>query len=287
MGDGADANGPVPVTLPGGRWSDGARHQVATLRPLSGWDEEAALEAGAEPAAHRVTALLARCVLTLEGRAVNAETIRRLGVGDREALLWHLRRATVGENVEAVVGCPGCGEKLDLDLRVGDLLQAPYETWDAQVTERLGGREVTFRVPTGADQERVAVQARTDPSAAAAALLAGCVVSIDGAGLAPGGALDEEVAAALSARLAELDPQAEAVLSVTCPACGDAFTTPLDAAGFVFEEIARRGRHLLREVHALAWYYHWSEAEILGMTATRRQRYLALIDEALEQAGAR
>lgn len=287
MGAGADADGRVAVTLPGGLWADGARHQRATLRPLSGRDEEAVLDTVAEPAAHRVTAVLARCVLALEGRAVDAETIRHLAVGDREALLWHLRHMTVGEQVEAVVSCPACGDKLELDLQIGDLLQGPYQTWETQVTEQLAGREVTFRLPTGADQERVAVQARTDPSGAAAGLLSACVISIDSAGVEHGGALDEEVAAALAARLAELDPQAETLLSVTCPACGEGFTAPLDAAGYVFEEVARRGRHLLREVHALAWHYHWSEAEILAMTAARRRRYLDLIDEALEQAGVR
>jgi len=33
-------------------------------------------------------------------------------------------------------------------------------------------------------------------------------------------------------------------------------------------------------VHTLAWYYHWSEAEILALPRARRQLYLSRIDRA-------
>ena len=31
------------------------------------------------------------------------------------------------------------------------------------------------------------------------------------------------------------------------------------------------------EVHVLALHYHWSEAQILALPATKRRRYLALL----------
>ncbi|HEX7048849.1 MAG TPA: hypothetical protein VF188_01455 [Longimicrobiales bacterium] len=42
---------------------------------------------------------------------------------------------------------------------------------------------------------------------------------------------------------------------------------------------------LYREVHHLAFHYHWSEAEILAMTRSKRQRYLSLLAQHLEAAG--
>lgn len=285
MVNGPGARAGATVTLPGGLWVAGTRHQRATVGPLTGWDEEALLDSATAPAAHRTTALLARCVDELGDGPVDASTVRSLGVGDREALLWQVRRLTVGSALDAVVSCPDCGDKLDVALRVDDLLHDPYDEWPKQRTETLAGRAVTFRPPTGRDQERVAEQARTDPAAAGRALLAGCVVAIDGTDVDEGEGLDDALVEALSTRLAELDPQAEALLSVTCPTCDEAFTSPLDAAAFVFEEIARRSRYLHREVHVIASSYHWSEAEILGMTAPRRQRYLDLIDESWPGAG--
>jgi len=34
---------------------------------------------------------------------------------------------------------------------------------------------------------------------------------------------------------------------------------------------------LYEEIHVIAMHYHWSEAQILALPCTRRQRYLALI----------
>jgi hypothetical protein len=44
-------------------------------------------------------------------------------------------------------------------------------------------------------------------------------------------------------------------------------------------------KHLYREVHLLAFFYHWSEAEIMGMTAKKRHLYLDLLTEALTEEG--
>jgi hypothetical protein len=40
---------------------------------------------------------------------------------------------------------------------------------------------------------------------------------------------------------------------------------------------------LYREVHLLAFYYHWTESEILSLTRSKRQRYLALLAGHLER----
>jgi hypothetical protein len=41
---------------------------------------------------------------------------------------------------------------------------------------------------------------------------------------------------------------------------------------------------LFEEVHALALHYHWSEREILAMAPSRRERYIALLADALRIA---
>lgn len=45
--------------------------------------------------------------------------------------------------------------------------------------------------------------------------------------------------------------------------------------------------NLYKEVHHLAFHYHWAEAEILAMSRAKRRRYLALLVEHLgaEDAG--
>ena len=41
------------------------------------------------------------------------------------------------------------------------------------------------------------------------------------------------------------------------------------------------GGQLFREVHSLAFYYHWTEAEILGLARERRRMYLSLLSDAV------
>ncbi len=50
------------------------------------------------------------------------------------------------------------------------------------------------------------------------------------------------------------------------------------------EEIDHRLPYLYREVHLMAWYYHWSESDILNMSRLHRRIYLDLLDETLREA---
>jgi hypothetical protein len=253
----------VLVTLPGGRWRDGRCLRDARVRPISGREETFLVEAAGLSHAELTTALLDRCVTVEPGASA-----RELSAGDREALVLHLRRATFGDALRCVVSCPACGEQLDLDLDVRDLLVAPAD--DAAETYELrgGGR---FRLPCGRDLEEAARAATAaGVEAAADALLRRC---LDG-GDEP---LTAAEAAELSAAIAARDPQAEILLDVACAGCGGRFDVELDAAAFLFRELAQRADALAWEVHRLASHYHWSEAAILALSLERRQRYLELI----------
>jgi hypothetical protein len=287
------------VLLPGGLWADGVCHRKASLRPLNGDDEAFLLDtAGVLLPAERTTALLARCLVRLEGleRAVQQpeELARALTIGDREALLLHLRRLTGGERLPCVLHCPapGCGQPMDLDLRVSELLLPPYAQPQPEHKATLGddgtATHVRFRLPTGADQEAVAVPAITDPDAATDLLLRRCLLQIAvgderATEVTTETDLPEAVRRELPELLVRLDPQAELLLNLTCPSCGHALTALFDAAAYLFQEVSDRASHLYHEVHLLAFYYHWSEAEILGLSAARRQRYLDLLAEGLSE----
>lgn len=281
------------IQLPAGYWLDGERHRDATLRALTGRDEEFLLESGPDLLpVHRTTLLLTRCLTRLGPLTpVNRDAVRSLTVGDREALLLHLRRLTLGDVVQAVVSCPepDCGERLDLELRVSDLLLPAYdrETAVNEVSIQENGTtyRVRFRLPTGADQEATASLAADDGEAAATLMLHRCVEAVVVEGEEDRAIEDWPPALRrhLPGIMADLDPQADLVLNLHCPVCEQAFSVTFDTGAYLFQEILARSRHLYREVHLLAYYYHWSETEILGMTGVRRQRYLDLLGEALTE----
>ena len=281
------------IELPGGFWVDGERHRTAGLRPLTGEDEAFLLETGESLLpAHRTTILLGRCLTRLgPWEPVVGTAVRSLTTGDREALLLHLRRLTLGERLHCVSTCarPECFEKMDLDLGVGDLLLPAQPHWPENYQTRMVENGTTYRVrfrlPRGADQEATAVLAGSDPESAAELLLKRCIKSITAARPGrPARPLQEcppSLARHVSARMAEADPQAELRLNLNCPQCGHAFFTLFDTATYFFQEMADRLRHLYQEVHRLAFYYHWSEAEIMGMTGRKRRRYLELLGDNL------
>ena len=114
-------------------------------------------------------------------------------------------------------------------------------------------------------------------------VLARCVLAAMHAGVAHDGArLPESVVAALVAAMAAADPLADIRLGLICPACGHAWQVLFDIVTFFWSEIDAWARRTLREVHALARAYGWREAEILALTARRRQHYLEILaDERL------
>jgi hypothetical protein len=138
----------------------------------------------------------------------------------------------------------------------------------------VGTRLVRFRLPSGGDQEAVL---GVDASIAASELLNRCVFDDSGR------SLSEEEREAVIAEMERLAPRVELELDAVCPECGHSFIAPFDTTAFFFEEMRASRDQLLREFHALAFYYHWSENDILSLGRDRRRTYLGLLSEALRQ----
>ena len=221
--------------------------------------------------------------LTLLERAYPESTrhsLAQLPLGTRDRLLLEVRGETIGRALEAMAGCPSCGEMLEFGLAIEDLLAdnagdpPPGEEESSREHEAaVAGYELRFRLLNSTDL--LAVAACPDLEAARAALVERCVLGArrDAAEVAAAD-LPQEVVAALAERLADSDPQAETLIDLSCPACGDAWRTELDLSGFVWEEIQVRALSLFDEVDILARAYGWSEAEILALDAVRRHVYM-------------
>ena len=77
--------------------------------------------------------------------------------------------------------------------------------------------------------------------------------------------------------MAACDPLADIRLELCCAACEHRWSLALDPVTFLWARVAEHARLLLREVHTLAWAYGWQEADILAMSARRRQYYLDMV----------
>lgn len=262
------------ITVPHGLLDGDRRRSTAELRLPTGADEAALHAARDRSRAEQVTGLLARCVERIDELEMDEDAARALTVGDREALLLHLRMSLFGERLSCVVECPECGEPMDVDLLVSDLLVPPYEEVRERYTVVLtvpGGGEADVRLVTGADQE-AAVRGGVEE------LIDRCV--LDFRSREPRS--PQLLAEALSPALADLDPQAEITIDAVCPSCEEPVSALVDAAGILLAELTDGDDRLFHEVDALARTYHWSEAEILGLDVHRRRRYLDLLTEEVE-----
>ena len=78
-------------------------------------------------------------------------------------------------------------------------------------------------------------------------------------------------------------PQIELTMEGKCPACGHEFAVPFDLERFFFSELRTSLDLLYREVHYLAYHYHWSEREIMEMSRLKRRRYMQVLADEIER----
>lgn len=202
----------------------------------------------------------------------------QLSVGQRDAWLIAIRESVFGSRFEGYAQCPGCCEPLEFTFGADDIRVAtPGEEHE--------GRTLSFQdedyaiqahLPDSADL--LAIAGCQDVANARALLLERCIENAAHQGTKiTVSELPDNVIAALGEAVIERDPQAEIRLELACPSCGHCWFAVFDILVFLWQEIARSAKHLLRDVHLLASAYGWSEAEILALSAVRRRLYLDMV----------
>lgn len=195
------------------------------------------------------------------------DQLAQLSLGQRNRALIDLREALFGAQLESVAACPQCSEQLTLALTTNDLRATTAPPLATLLLESETGA-ITFRVPNTLDLIEAAQ--RHDVASARQALLRRCVNQ-------PIDSLPERVIAAITQAMAQADPQADVQLALTCPACTHTWPVAFDIAAYLWTEINAWANRLLVEVHQLASAYGWREADILALSAYRRERYLEMI----------
>jgi hypothetical protein len=205
------------------------------------------------------------------------DELARLSIGRRDSWLLMLRELTVGAQLASVVPCPRCGEQLELELNIRDLrLTDPTVTIEPESTVNLAEFTIQIHLPNSYDL--AAVVGCPNVETAYRQLLQRCIVQIDRSGERIGSdQLPLAVLQQLSAQIAEIDPQAEIILTPICPACEHTWQVLFDIVTFFWTELSDRARRLMQEVYLLARSYGWREADILAMSPLRRQFYLELV----------
>jgi hypothetical protein len=288
--------------LPGGYvGEDDVVHRQAELIPFTGQEEELLNSSGELVNARLVTRVLSRCVCRIgDIEPVTEEIARNLLVGDRQYLLLKLREVTFGDGVQDAVNCPwpDCGKKVDIDFSLKDIPVKELENRVLYHSLRLSlqaafidekgekHRKIIFRLPNGRDQEVLSSLLVENEAMALTKLLERCIQKIGpfkNLGTKFIHKLNPRARLEIEKHMEKIAPQVELTMDAHCPECGRKFELPFNLQDFFFGELQINQDLLYREVHYLAYHYHWSEGEILQMPRDKRRKYIEILADEIEQ----
>lgn len=184
-----------------------------------------------------------------------------LGVARRDAALLAWHTTLFGPRWRAFAQCPACDAVLEYDIPVArEALTAPP---DAIEVEAEGTRWVA-RWPDSRDLADAAACPDRD---AARAMLVRRIIAAE---------VDPATVTVVLAALAAAHRGCW-TMSLCCCDCSRSWEVVFDAGEFLWRELRAAARRILREVDVLARVYHWSEADILALSDTRRHAYLEMV----------
>jgi hypothetical protein len=175
----------LTVMLPSGLVDGEDLIQHAIVRELNGFDEEklSRLDMDKNPAIF-TTKLLAMAVESIGSRTPNEETIRQLLMGDRDALVVGIRRATYGNLVPFKLTCSECEQlsQVDIELDKDIEVQIPEDPRKREFEVPLRrGAIAKIALINGAAQEAFSEgQSKKTQAEINSLILARTLISIDG-----------------------------------------------------------------------------------------------------------
>lgn len=214
--------------------------------------------------------------LTLLDRAcpdLEWEALARLSIGQRDRLLMAMREATFGSRVTALATCPECSEQLEFtfgieDIRVPGVSLEPVHA----ISLETEGLLLRFRLPDTRDL--IAIAMPGDEQRFRGQLIDRCLLSAQTISGQRPHKIPEAVLLKMEEEMSKRDSQASVEIALDCANCHARWGAPFDILAFFWDELTAWAHRLLAEIHTLATRYGWREADILEMSAMRRNIYL-------------
>jgi hypothetical protein len=221
----------ILVDLPGGTVIGGEVVKTAVVRELNGRDEEAIIRA--DSSARMFSIIVSRATVSVGDNKATDEILDRLLVGDRDALLLGIYRATFGNTCELSGYCEGCSEYKAVEINVIEDIKSKILPDARETNFFVQGKNKEFLValPTGATQKKLLANPDATIAETLTALLEHTVLQIDGKpvfskqqiqtlGLVDRRAIADEIADR------NPGPQFDPV-KVTCPDCESEVQVPI------------------------------------------------------------
>jgi hypothetical protein len=204
-------------------------------------------------------------------------SVENLSVSVRTLYLLKLVETTTGQtHLDVRLKCrkTGCGQAFELEVLFAELraLPAGTENRTTAILPLIGS--ITLRAPTGSDQ--LAWRKESFLTAQAALVAMARRLTQDPERIPEH--LTSEQLVALDMAMEEADPLMAFTIQTSCPHCGGSTEVGVDIEALALDVLAEYRKELLRDVHALAKTYGWTEAEVLGVPRGRRMEYKRRIE---------
>src|SRR5262245_31703658 len=222
-----------------------------------------------------VTDILECCATSGNGKSPERNLLWELQVGTRIECL--LRIVSLSGAFEAAFIERGrneeCGEPLEFELSLNDLLSLPDEPGDF-VSVQCGDETLVLRKPTGADQRDWAARVFPNDLASIESMVQTLIVRDS----EPLPRLHYESLALVDQAMQAADSLVDFNLELICPHCESSSEFEVDLQTLAIQRLGQCQRRLLTTVHLLARHYHWSEQQIFAVPPWRRDHYLKMLE---------
>lgn len=221
----------ILVDLPGGTIIDGEVVKTAVVRELNGKDEEAIIRA--DNSAKMFAIVVNRATVSLGSTKATDELLDRLLVGDRDALLIGIYRATFGDTAELSGYCDGCSEFKTVEINVIEDIKFKVLPDARETSFFVKGKNKEFLVnlPTGITQKKILANSEATMAETLTTLLEQTVTQIDGkpvfskSQIQALGIVDRR---AIADEIADRNPGPQFdPVKVTCPDCESEVQVPI------------------------------------------------------------
>jgi hypothetical protein len=280
------------------------------IRQLNGYDEQFLRETKKYfSTLYRIKNLLSKVIsvdLTpIAGNDKYLNTIvNDLTIGDLQILVLHLRKLIFGDKIQTVIKCPICNLDMDLNVSTFELLTRfmicdkanyeqevkidkylvkirPLKISDIETCTNYNFNQSSFKSLESSSSSSESSESTDDNNKKnyVEQLIRRCIIqSIPDL---PSNCLDNEFLEQINEEIGKVDPFADILLDLKCPECGSSFGQSFVIFDFFLKEMDLRDHNLEKEIHWLAFHYHWTEDAILALPIWKRKRYIDLINDTL------
>ncbi len=230
-----------------------------------------------------VTEILCACTVSRSrgGEQTPREFFNDLTVGKRIQCLAAIVTAGGVSEMNLRLHCreESCKELMEIALTMEDITGMHQSAEEGACLIPFGGRDYTFRKPTARDQMEWLKQTYPGEEAAAEAMMR--TLHIPGEATRANGEIPtgSQWITAVNEGMKNQDPLVTMEMILFCPACNKENHYEPDLEELTLTKLHKIQQGQLNNIHKLASRYHWSEAQIMALTPSRRNYYLTLIEK--------